>query len=114
MRYCSLIIRLPRSTQAVSDRGSAADRGVDHQGKCLAGEVVDDGEDAEASAALEGVGEAVEAPALFGRPARSSCPRPRGAAAARSHGQPLLGAEPVEPLPVHVDAFSFEEDAEAP
>ena len=62
----------------------AADRGVDDQGQGLAGEVVDDAQDAEAPPPAEAVGDEVQAPALV-RSVRQGLGRTRA-------GSPLADA----------------------
>ena len=90
----------------------AADRCVDHERQRLAGEVVDDAEDAEGSPPGQGVGDEVQSPALVG-PVRRGHGRPRtcGALAASpaTHRQALLAVEAMELLLVHAHAFAFEQ-----
>jgi hypothetical protein len=94
----------------------AGQRVVDHGSKALSGEVVENAQYAEASAVDQGIRDEVKAPALV-RSLRD-CHRRSGsqgsfAAATLAHGQPLLPVEPIELLPVDLDAFPLQQDMQA-
>ena len=92
-------------------------RGVHHQVQTLSGEVIDQGEDAEASATHQRVCHEVERPAQIAtlrdrhRRPRAECPF---AATALAYAQPFLLVEPIELRAIEFDALPFEHQSETP
>jgi hypothetical protein len=91
-------------------------RGVGDQRQAFAREVVDNGENAEAAAVGEGVGQEVEAPALV-RPLWDRYRRPRAdrslASAPSAYLQPFLAIETAELLMVHDQALTAHQNKQA-
>lgn len=89
-----------------SHHTQGGERGVDDQAEALPGEVIDQGQDAEAPAAGERVHHEVERPAqvliLRDRHRRPRAQRPF-TATTLAHRQPLLVVEPVQLLPIDPD-----------
>ena len=94
----------------------ARERGIGHQSKTLAGAIVDHGQDAEASAVGELIGDEVERPALV-RSLRHCHRRPRPdrpfAAATATHREPLFAVEAEQFLVVDHMALPLEQDMQA-
>jgi hypothetical protein len=91
-------------------------RGIGDQRQALASEIVDDGEDAEASAIAQLVVQKIERPALV-RPLRQSqrrtgTQRPLAAAAAADL-KPLFGIEPTQFFVVQQETFTLQQDMQA-
>ena len=114
------IAGLPRGGDEAVELASdaqAGERGIGDQRQALAGEVVDDGENAEAPTVGESVGEEVEAPALIG--SLRQCQRRPGSerplsATATANLEPFIAIQPAELLVVHADALTSQENMETP
>src|SRR3954471_3513142 len=95
----------------------AGERGVHHQAKAFAREVIDQRQDTEAPAAHQRVSHKVERPAQITilrdghRRSRAESPL---ATAALAHGQPLFLVEPIELLAVEPDPLAFQHPTETP
>ena len=93
----------------------ARERGIHHQPQALSGEVIDQGQNAKATAAHQRVGHEVERPAQIAilrdrhRRPRAKCPF---ATTAPANAQPLLLVEPVELLVIELDALALQHQPE--
>lgn len=94
----------------------AGQRVVDHGRKALSAEVVENTENAKASAVDQSIRDEVQAPALVWSPRdrhRRSGSQSSFATATLAHGQPLLPVEPIELLPVDLNTFPLQQDMQA-
>jgi hypothetical protein len=110
---------LPRSAIIASSLApdpQAGQRGIGHQGQALAGEIVDDGENAEAPSVAELVMHKIHRPALvWALWQRQRCPgaeRPL-ATAATANLKPFLGVDPRQLLAVQSEALAPQQDVQS-